>query len=197
MHQPNTTGKLALLIGPSGVGKSVIFQKLKKRNPNWHFPKSATTRARREGEGDEIYYFITEEEFSEWEAQGKFLETATVHGYARYGTLVAEIIPPIEQGKIVLREVDVQGFLSLRDDPRFQDDTHPLLSIFLVPESIEQLKEHVRKRSPVTEEELDRRMASVEKEMKHADECTAKVVSREGKLYEAMLDIERIILGRT
>src|SRR5436189_6389436 len=95
-------GKLVLIIGPSGVGKSVILKELKKRHPDLHFPRSATTRARREGESADLYHFVSEEEFDALLKAGKMLEWAQVHGGARYGTLVEEIIPMIERGKTVV-----------------------------------------------------------------------------------------------
>ena len=106
-------GKLVLIIGPSGVGKSVILKALKENHPDLHFPRSATTRERREGEGDELYRFVDEGEFDQLIEDGDILEWAVVHGGARYGTLADEIIPHIENGKVVVREVDVQGFDSI------------------------------------------------------------------------------------
>ena len=85
-------GKLILIIGPSGVGKSVILNTLRERNPELHFPKSATTRQQRQGEGNDLYHFVTDEEFDQMQKDGKILEWAVVHGGARYGTLIEEII---------------------------------------------------------------------------------------------------------
>ena len=115
----STRGKLVLILGPSGVGKSVILKKLRERHPELHFPRSATTRARREGEGDDLYRFLPEAAFDALLSDGEFLETAIVHGGARYGTLKNEIVPAIELGKTVVREVDVQGFDSISRSPLF------------------------------------------------------------------------------
>ncbi len=192
-------GKLVLLIGPSGVGKSVILKKLRAKHPELHFPKSATTRTRRPGEGDEIYHFVSDSEMDTLIANDKVLEWATVHGGARYATLIDEIIPPIEQGKTVVREVDVQGFDSIHDDARFQGDAAPyrLQTIFLLPESKEQLLAHIEKRAPMTKEELAKRMESMEKELSYAAVCDEKIVNPEGKLEETFGKIEQLILGNT
>ena len=72
-------GLLVLLIGPSGVGKTVLAHILLARHNNWALGKSATTRERRPGEGGRFYRFVTEEEFSALEKQGAFLEWARVH----------------------------------------------------------------------------------------------------------------------
>ena len=101
-------------MGPSGVGKSIILKELRRRHSEFVFPKSATTRERRKGEGDELYQFVSDADFDTLVAEGKVLEWAVVHGGARYGTLVEEILPPIQSGKTVVREVDVQGFDSIR-----------------------------------------------------------------------------------
>ena len=189
-----SVGKLVLVIGPSGVGKSIILQQLRERHPDMHFPRSATTRPRREGEGDDLYRFVTKEEFAALEEGDKLLEAACVHGGACYGTLVEEILPPIEAGKIVVREVDVQGFESLRGNPLFgKDGAYRLQSIFILPENKEQLVGHIRKRAPMDEEELARRIRSMERELTYADLCDARVLNREGRIDETMAEVERLI----
>jgi guanylate kinase len=190
-----TPGKLVLLIGPSGVGKSVILKKLRSGHPTLHFPRSATTRERRPGEGDELYHFMSDGEFDQLLAEEKFLETAIVHGGARYGTLIGEIIPYIQRGEIVVREVDVQGFKSISDHKLFSGKDAPYLlqSIFLLPESEEQLIEHITKRAPMTKEELAKRMESMKTELSFAERCNHQVTNREGKMQEAYEEIENLI----
>ena len=190
-------GKLVLIIGPSGVGKSVILKKLRQRHPEFHFPRSATTRPRREGEGDELYRFLDDAEFDQLLKNKKVLEWATVHGGARYGTLIEEIVPFIERGETVVREVDVQGFDSIRNHPLFSGSAapHPLESVFILPESKEQLIRHITKRAPIHGEELQRRIASMEKELGYAKLCTAQVKNVEGKLEETLKNVENLITG--
>lgn len=200
---PMTQGKLVLIIGPSGVGKSVILRELRKRHgsaslptgPAFHFPRSATTRPQRAGEGDELYHFVSDDEFDGLINEKKILEWATVHGGARYGTLVEEIIPAIERGDIVIREVDVQGFDSIRRHPLFegQNPPYPLQSIFILPESSQQLVAHITKRAPMEEEELKRRIGSMEKELTYAKLCSHSVRNVEGKLEETLKEVEKLI----
>lgn len=187
-----TNGKLVLIIGPSGVGKSVILKELRARHPEFHFPRSATTRPKREGEGDDLYRFVTDGEFDQLLKKNQILEWATVHAGARYGTLVEEIIPFIESGKTVIREVDVQGFDSIRKHPLFSD-TYPLQSIFILPESKEQLIAHITLRAPMEQEELKRRLQSMEKELAYATLCTTSVKNIEGKLDETLKEVESLI----
>ncbi len=193
----NSQGKLVLLIGPSGVGKSVILKRLRATHPELHFPRSATTRQQRDGEGTELYHFVTEEEFSDMERNGKFLETAVVHGVGHYGTMVDEIVPMIEQGKTVVREVDVQGFESISKNPLFAGNSAPyhLQSIFILPENTEQLVKRIQNRAPISADELQRRVASMEKELAFADGCTHKVINKDGELEKTIADVEQLILG--
>jgi guanylate kinase len=193
---PASKGKLVLIIGPSGVGKSVILQRLRRAHRQIHFPRSATTRARRPRESDDLYRFVTDEEFEMLVQQKKLLEWATVHGGARYGTLINEIFPPIEAGKTVLREVDVQGFDHIRGNPLFAgaDPRYRLVSIFILPESKEQLIAHITKRAPIGKEELARRVTSMEHELAYAELCTAQVKNLEGKMQDTLKKVEKIIL---
>ena len=191
-------GKLVLIIGPSGVGKSVVLKALLRRQAEFRFPRSATTRQRRAGESDDLYRFVTEEEFDDLAARGAFLESAVVHGGARYGALMDEIIPHIERGEIVVREVDVQGFDSIRTHKLFRGPGAPyrLESVFLLPESREQLIERIRSRAPIAEEELKRRIASMEQEMTYAGLCSAEIVNREGAIEETIREVEKVVLSR-
>ncbi len=188
-------GKLTLIIGPSGVGKSVILKKLREAHPELHFPRSATTRKRRAKEGDDLYQFVTQKEFDQLNEKNKLLESAVVHGGASYGTLYDEIIPYIEQGKTVVREVDVQGFDNIRGNPLFMAPfaSYRLQSIFILPESKEQLIGHITKRAPIEKEELARRIKSMERELAYAQLCDAAVKNKEGKLAETIQEVEKLL----
>ncbi len=191
MHTPSH-GKLALIIGPSGAGKSAVLTELKQKHAEYHFPRSATTRARRDGEGDQLYHFVSDEEFDRLLSDNQFLEWAVVHGGARYGTLISEIIPFIQQGKTVVREVDVQGFGSIAAHQLFRGTEAPykLVSIFILPESRAQLIERIRTRAPISEEELERRIASMDHELAYAQQCDVEVVNVQGKLAETVAAVE-------
>ena len=190
-------GKFVLIIGPSGVGKSVILKSLKQQHPELVFPRSATTRERRQGEGDELYHFVSEEEFTSWLAEGKFLEWAQVHKGARFGTLLAEILPAIEQGKTVVREVDVQGFTSIAANPLFAKTggDYRLQTIFVLPEKEEQLISHIQKRAPMAKEELDRRLISMRTELLAAARTDMQIINKEGALGDTIRQVEQAVVS--
>jgi guanylate kinase len=191
----SVAGKLVLIIGPSGVGKSAILHALRARHSEWIFPRSATTRKRREGEGTDLYHFVSEEDFSMWLSEKKFLEWAQVHKGARYGTLLSEIIPPILEGNIVVREVDVQGFESIRTHPLFQKDQYPLFTIFILPESEKQLIDQIEKRAPMEKEELQRRLESMRKELSVSSTTDKQIENIHGQLDQTVTAVEEAILG--
>ena len=188
----DTHGKLILVIGPSGVGKSVILKELRKRHPECVFPKSATTRARRSGEGTDLYRFLTDAEFDRLLQEGQVLEWARVHDGGRYATLKDEILPAIEAGKTVIREVDVQGFESIRAHSLFAGLNPPyrLISIFILPENREKLIRRIEKRAPISAEELAHRIASMDRELGMASLCTVQILNREGKLPETIAQVD-------
>jgi len=190
-------GKLVLLIGPSGVGKSVILQSLRANHPELVFPRSATTRSRREGEGDDLYHFVDDATFDAWLAQNRFLEWAQVHKGARYGTLLDEIVPAIEAGRSVVREVDAQGFLSIRELTQFKGSSAPyrLQTVFILPESEEQLVRHIKNRAPISDEELARRIESMRKELACATFTDAQVHNKEGDLTGTIRTVESLVLA--
>lgn len=195
MEQTSASGKLVLLMGPSGVGKSVILKELRRKHSEFVFPKSATTRPRRAGESDDLYQFVSDAEFDDLVAEGKVLEWAVVHGGARYGTLLDEILPPIQSGKTVMREVDVQGFDSIRTSHNFRNPDAPyrLQSIFIMPENRAQLIARITKRAPISAEELERRIASMDRELTYAKLCDAQVVNHDGKIARTIEEVERVI----
>lgn len=194
---PGTFGTLVLLVGPSGVGKSSIVKELRTRHPEYHLPRSATTRTRRPGEGDEAYYFLTDAEFDDWVKAGKFLEWQVVHQNARYGTITAEIVGAVRAGKTVLREIDIQGLESLKTHPEMLGtDPIRLLSIFILPESTEQLVAHITERAPLPPAELQHRIESMDHELAKAGLCDAKIVNREGQLKETVDEVERLIMRK-
>lgn len=183
-------GKLFLISGPSGVGKGTVISALKRQYPQFVYPISHTTRAMRPSEKDgEVYHFLDKADFEAEVEKGNFLEWARVHGENCYGTLKQPIMEALEQGKVVVREVDVQGFHSIRKViPR-----ENLVTIFLKAENLEKLIERITKRGKLPEEEIQRRMQSAERELSDAQLFDYQVWSLEGKVSECVSEVEKII----
>lgn len=121
-------GKLIIISAPSGAGKTTICRRLLKDNPKWIFSISATTRNKRDNEVDgKDYVFMKKESFEHAEKFGEFIESEWVHGN-RYGTLYKPIEDALDNGDIMLIDVDVKGAMNLIEE--FPDDS---LSIFIEP----------------------------------------------------------------
>ncbi len=184
-------GLLFIISGPSGVGKGTVIRALKEKYPQFVFPLSHTTRAIRPGEKDgETYHFISVERFEDEIHKGNFLEWAKVHQKDYYGTLKKPIMDALEAGKIVIREVDVQGFHSIRNVVPKEN----LVTIFLKAESPQKLLDRIAKRGKLPEEEIQRRMESAQHEMKDADLFDYQVWSLENRIPKCVGDVEKIIL---
>ena len=152
-------GIVFVVSSPSGGGKGSILADLLQRDARIRRAVSATTRAPREGEIDgRHYHFLSRERFERWIREGRFVEWATVHGEC-YGTLKSEIEGILESGLDAVLELDVQGMRSLT---RQRDD---VVSIFIMPPSIETLEERLRARGGLSEEELRLRLKNAGEEI--------------------------------
>lgn len=180
--------KLILILGPSGAWKGTLLSLLKERRPDFFYPVSATSRAIREGEKEgETYHFVSEEKFEKMIEEGEFLEYAVVHKKWHYGTLKKPILNAIFDWKIVVREIDVQGFDSISKN--LNKDLFS--SIFILPPSEEILRKRITERAPISKEELDSRMESLKKEILYKDRCSAILEQDEiEKMYE---NLEKLI----
>ncbi|MFT7183807.1 MAG: guanylate kinase [Oceanicoccus sp.] len=188
--QSQVPGHLILILGPSGAGKGTVLRYLKENHSDAVFPLSCTTREPREGEKEgEVYLFVSREEFEARIERGDFLEYATVHGTNYYGTLKESIMNPLEEGKLVIREVDVQGLRSIRDL------VHPdnLSSIFLTVDSWDTLRDRIVSRAEISEEELERRHQSFLTEMEWAKEVTHVVVNKQGEVENTFAKLDEIL----
>jgi len=184
------SGKLLLIVGPSGVGKGTTIALLKKRHPTWVFPLSATTRPKRPQETEgETYHFFSHDQFLQKREAGDFIEWACVHENNFYGTLKSEIIPFLKEGKTVLREVDIQGFESIRKIVPSED----LLSFFLLPPESKVLSQRIRARAPISKDELQKRLKSISKEVSLGKDCDIHIQSKEGVLEYAANEVEKAL----
>lgn len=156
--------KLILILWPSWVWKWTLISMLKERRKDFFYPVSLTTREIREWEKDwETYYFVSIDDFEQKIKNGDFLEYAFVHNKAYYWMLKKPILDAIDLWKIVIREVDVQWFDSIRK----QFDHNNLASIFILPPTEEILIRRIKKRSEISNEEINSRLESLKKELEY------------------------------
>jgi len=170
---------LLVLAGPAGSGKSTLCDRLVTENPAFSRVITTTTRAPRTGEIDGVHYhFFTPEKFDEKIAAGEFLEWAWVHGNRRYGTLKSSVLEPLARGQSLVLSVDVQGVESFRRAAR----ENPLLArcmttIFIVVDH-DRLVARMRARAQDGEDEIARRMATAEAELREARKFDFRIESR-------------------
>jgi len=187
----HSTGKLILIVGPSGVGKGTLTNLLRERCPEFYFPPSVTTRPPRAGELDgEVYHFISDADFEDLKYNGELLEWAIVHATKKYATLKTPILEAIAAGKTVIREIDIQGLISIQAAMPADD----LTSIFISPPDLDTIKKRILHRQPdIDPAELTRRLASAEKEMNQKELADYEVVSRENEIETLVADVLAII----
>lgn len=158
------TGKLLIISGPSGTGKTTIVHHLLSSVPDLRFSTSATTRTKRENEKEGTdYYFISESEFRKKIKEDEFAEWEEVYPGMFYGTLKKEIERIWALGKTVVFDVDVIGALNLKK--KFNKNS---LAIFIMPPSLEDLEKRLRLRKTETAKSLQRRIGKADEECKLA-----------------------------
>lgn len=152
-------GMLVIIAGPSGAGKHTVIRRFRELEPCIAHTVSVTTRAPRAGEVDgEHYYFLDRETFQNRAASGEFLEWAEVHGNL-YGTLLAELDRCVKSAPETILELDVQGMRNLR---RLGYD---IISIFIMPPSLDVLEQRLRNRGTDSNEVIALRLANAEAEL--------------------------------
>lgn len=169
--QPANPGSLFIVAAPSGAGKSSLVNALLAQEPGIVLSVSFTTRAPRPGEqhGRE-YFFASEAEFLEREANGEFLESAKVHGNY-YGTSRLVIEEQNRAGKDVLLEIDWQGAQQVRKQFR------EAVGIFILPPSIAALEQRLRKRGQDSDDVIARRVFNAAGEIAHAAEFDYVIIN--------------------
>lgn len=183
-------GRFVLVVGAAGSGKGVLIQRAKELHPEITFAVSSTTRAMRPNEKDgQPYRFLTKEEFEARIAAGEFLEWAAIDGGKLYGTPKAEVMPRLEEGKLVLKEMEPQGI----DQVRKLLPKENLVTIYIDAGSWESLARRVQGRAPISDEELESRRLRYEYERVFKDEADYVVENFDGKFKAADADFEAIL----
>ena len=163
-------GKLVVLSAPSGTGKTSICKELLKRNKDWQFSISATTRDKRPDEVDgQDYIFMTIQQFEHKQNFGEFLEWEFVHGN-RYATPIDPIENALENNKVMLLDIDVKGSMNILEE--FEED---VISIFVEPpgfdneERLAALTDRLKRRDGQSETLINQRLKRYNLEMEYKE----------------------------
>ncbi len=179
-------GVLLVISAPSGAGKLTLLNKVRESQAgSFVTTVSATTRAPRTGEVDgQDYYFLTREVFEVKRTADEFVEWAEVHGNL-YGTLFSELDRCLATGKDVILELDVQGMESLKEI------RHDVVTVFLMPPSLEVLETRLRNRGTDEDDVIALRLKNAGDEMAQRHGFDYIVVN--DKIDQAASDLEAII----
>jgi len=183
-----------LVSAPSGAGKTTLLTPLLSSDAELRYSVSYTTRPARECEVDgRDYFFVTDSEFCDLVGSGVMLESAYVHGHY-YGTSVSVVRDVLASGFDVVLDVDVEGF------KKVQSLGLDVVSVFILPPSISELRRRLVSRGTESVEDLDVRLRAARKEIEWASRYDYIVVNDQVdtavKKMESILSAERVKSGR-
>ena len=178
-------GILIVISSPSGAGKTTITKHLVKKVPNVRLSVSLTTRKPRSGEVNGIdYKFVSLKDFKEKVKKKLFLEHAKVFDNY-FGNLKFQIVIDLKKGKNILFDIDWQGARQIKK--KFTKD---LISIFILPPSLKELKRRLSKREK-SKTFINKRMSKAKREIMHWSEYDYAVVN--DNLKNCLSKIQNII----
>ena len=155
-------GAILIISGPSGCGKSTLLKEVYKDIDDYYFSISTTTRAPRIGEVNGIdYFFVTKEEFEKDINNGDFLEYAKVHDNY-YGTSLKPIKKALDESKLVIFDIDVQGHEIVRS--KLDSIT---TSVFITTPSLEVLETRLNSRNTDSTEIIEKRIKNAKGEVEY------------------------------
>ncbi|MBQ1213682.1 MAG: guanylate kinase [Tidjanibacter sp.] len=180
-------GKLIIFSAPSGSGKTTIVRRIMQTIPGLEFSISATSRAPRgtEQHGHD-YYFLSAEEFDKAISEEQFVEWEEVYAGTKYGTLKSEMERIWAEGHTILFDVDVKGGVRLKKI--FGEQA---LSVFVMPPSIEELRNRLVGRATDSPEKIEQRIAKAAEEIGYAPQFDKTVVNDD--LEKAVAEVEQIV----
>ena len=178
-------GKLIVISGASGVGKGTVLNRMMELRKDLSLSVSATTRLPRPGEKEGVhYYFVTREEFEKLLSEGGLLEhNKYVNNY--YGTPRRQVVQWLEEGHDVILEIDYHGAFQIRE-------TYPeAVLVFILPPSVEELRERILGRGSETRETLERRLEEAMNDLAQADKYDYRVVNED--VDAAVKEVQQIM----
>src|SRR3954470_9645178 len=199
---PPVAPVLLVIAGPAGSGKSTLCDRLLAERAEFARGVTTTTRAPRAGEINGVHYhFFPPAEFRTRIAAGEFLEWAQVHGDRDdrlYGTLKSSVYEPLAAGQDLVMSIDVQGVESLRAAARLDERLRRAMTTVFIVVDHERLVARMRARAKDHEDEIARRIATAEAELREAPKFDFRIESRtRDEDFEALLAIVQRARART
>ena len=186
MTEHGYTGRVIVVSGPSGAGKTTLCRQVCEMPPDVHWSISATTRPPREGEHDGVdYYFISEEDFRRRVEGDGFAEHARVFDYL-YGTPREPLELILSGGGCMLVDVDIQGAAALKG--RYGD---AVVSIFVTPSNSQELAGRLAARRTEGPREIAERLSRVDEELARKEEYDYVVINDD--LEKAVRDFRTLL----
>jgi guanylate kinase len=159
---------LIILSSPSGAGKTTLCNMILKNDKNIKLSVSATTRPKRLKEIDgQDYYFLSKEKFLQMVQDNQFIEHANVFDND-YGTPRKMVERELQNGNEVIFDIDWQGARQIKE--KFKSDPHLVLSIFILPPSLQELERRLKNRAEDDDETVKKRMTKAQDEISHFNE---------------------------
>jgi guanylate kinase len=179
------TVRLYVVAAPSGGGKTSLIKALLEKDDRVTLSISYTTRIPRPGEKDGAdYHFVDDPEFVRLIGQNAFLEHAEVYGH-RYGTAREQVQNKLRAGFDVLLDIDWQGARQLRES------FPSCCSIFILPPSLESLRNRLSRRGQDSKQVIDLRMKEARAEISHWDEFEHLIIN--DNFDKALADLQSIV----
>lgn len=188
MQEKKSKGSLFIVSAPSGAGKTTLCRELVSSLPNLQFSVSYTTRQPRKGEvNDRDYTFINSQDFRLMADKGEFIEWAEVHG-ALYGTSRKRLEELLDSGNDVILDIDTQGAMQIKE--RYKEGIY----IFILPPSLETLKERLKNRMTDSKEEIGKRLGRAIAEIKTFDKYDYVIINN--ILEDALTEFEALVISQ-
>jgi len=188
MIRQKSKGLLIVISGPSGAGKDTVCNKVIEEMKDTKISISMTSRESRGKEQDGVeYYFVSKEEFEERIKNDEFLEYAVVHNNQYYGTPKGKIEEDLSKGKNVILVIDIQGALKIKEI------VPEALFIFIMPPSMEELKDRLIKRQTESKKKILERFKTAYNEINEYTKYNYVVVN--DKVDKAVEKVKSIIIA--
>jgi guanylate kinase len=181
--------RIFIFSGTVGAGKDSVLEAIRKKRKDLYWAITTTSKQPREDESQgHPYYFISKEKFLKMVSENEFLEYQNVYGEKYYGMTKTEIELALKKGKDIIWQIDYRGHRTIR-----KIFPKEITSIFILPPSLTIAKERILRRSQVSAEFVQERLALAKKEIKASVEYDYQIVNHEGKLKETVEEVLKII----